>query len=274
MRTQAEKAQLFVGLHARPTAFVIPNPWDGGSAKILASLGFDALATTSAGAAWVLGKCDGALTRDEALANARSITSVTDVPVNGDLENLYADAPDEAAKTIALAAAVGLVGCSIEDATGRKDAPIYDFDTAVARVKAAVAAARALPFPFLLTARAENYLHGRPDFADTLRRLVAFEAVGADVVYAPGLGSMDQVKAVLAAVKCPVNILVSTFNAQFTVAELSAAGVRRISVGGALARAALGGLMAGASEIRSSGTFTYGRRAAPTADIENRIKGA
>ena len=273
MRTQAEKARIFKALHMRPGAFVIANPWDGGSAKLLAGIGFEALATTSAGAAFALGRRDGELGRDDALANAAEIAAATDLPVNGDLENLYADAPDAAAELIPLAAKAGLVGCSIEDATGRRDDPIYEFEFAVARVKAAVAAARALPFPFTLTARAENFLHGRPDLAGTIRRLQAYEAAGADVVYAPGLGQMEQIHAVLAAVTRPVNALVSNGNADMTVAELSAAGVKRISVGGALARAALGGLLAAAHEIKTHGTFTYGRTIPGHAVIENLLKG-
>lgn len=273
MRTQAQKAEIFRALHARAGAFVIPNPWDAGSAKLLTGLGFEALATTSAGAAFALGRLDGELGRDDALANAAAIAAATDLPVNGDLENLYADAPDVAAATIALAGKAGLVGCSIEDATGVRAEPIYAFDLAVARVKAAVAAARALPFPFMLTARAENFLHGRPDLADTIRRLQAYEAAGADVVYAPGLGTLEQIRAVIQAVKVPVNVIVSTGNAQMTVAELSGLGVKRISVGGALARAALGGFLTAAREIKEQGRFTYGRTAPSHGQIEQLLKG-
>ena len=267
MTTQAEKAERFRKLHASGT-FVIPNPWDAGSAKILASLGFEALATTSAGAAFTLGRVDGTMTRDESLANAAAICAATHLPVSADLENLFAHAPDVAAATVPSAAAAGLVGCSIEDATGDPANPIYPFDVAVERVKAAVAAARALPFPFTLTARAENFLHGRKDLADTIARLKAFDAAGADVLYAPGLGDITQIQAVVAATKKPINILISTGNAHLTVAELAAMGVRRISVGGALARAALGGLLAGAEEIKNQGTFTYGKTAMPLARIE------
>jgi 2-methylisocitrate lyase-like PEP mutase family enzyme len=276
MRTQLQKAEAFRALHARPGTFIIPNPWDAGSAKILTSLGFEALATTSAGAAFTLGVDDGtgALTRDLALANARAIVDATDLPVNGDLENLYAHEPDVAAGTIALAAAAGLVGCSIEDATGDDANPIYPFDVAVARVKAAVAATRRLALPFLLTARAENFLHGRRDMADTIRRLQAFEAAGADVLYAPGLNSLDEIRAVLAAVTKPVNILVSTGNAHLTLADLSAAGTKRISTGGAPARAALGALIRAGREMKEHGTFSYGREAASFAEITKLFKGA
>jgi 2-methylisocitrate lyase-like PEP mutase family enzyme len=267
MPNQAEKANRFRALHAADTPFVIPNPWDAGSAKILASLGFEALATTSAGLAFALGRVDGKATREEALANATAICAATHLPVSADLENLYAHAPDIAAALIPSAAATGLVGCSIEDATGDPETPIYPLDVAVARVKAAVAAARSLPIPFTLTARAENFLHGRNDMADTLARLQAFDAAGADVLYAPGLGDLEQVAMVVQATRKPVNVLVSSGNAHFTVADLGRIGVRRISVGGALARAALGGLLAGAEEIRAHGTFTYGRTAMSGAKI-------
>jgi len=268
MSTQHQKAERFRALHARPGAFVIPNPWDAGTAKILASLGFDALATTSAGVAFALGRVDGQVTRDEALANAAAICAATSLPVSADLENLYAHAPDVAAATIPSAAAAGLVGCSIEDATGDPAQPIYPFELAVERVKAAVAAARSLPFPFTLTARAENFLHGRHDLDDTIKRLKAFDAAGADVIYAPGLGDIEQVKAVVGATAKPVNVLVSSGNAHFTVEDLAAAGVRRISIGGALARAALGAFTTAAEEIKSKGTFTYGRAAIPTGRLE------
>lgn len=272
MITQAAKAETFRALHARSGAFVIPNPFDAGSARLLAGLGFEALATTSAGAAWTYARLDGGMGRDLALANARSIVEATDLPVSGDLENLYADDPATAATTVPLAAGAGLVGCSIDDATGRPDDPIYEFDHAVQRVAAAVAAARALPFPFTLTARAENFLHRRPDLDDTIRRLKAFEAAGADVLYAPGLSTMDQIQKVLAAVSRPVNVLVSTGNAGMTVGDLAAAGVRRISVGGALARAAYGAVVSAAEEM-TAGTFGYAKTAPSHGQIEKRMKG-
>ena len=267
MTTQIEKAERFRGLHASGT-FVIPNPWDAGTAKILTSLGFDALATTSSGAAYALGRVDGTMSRDEALANAAAIAAATHLPVSADLENLYAHAPDIAAATIPSAAAAGLVGCSIEDSTGDPANPIYPFDVAVARVEAAVAAARALPFPFTLTARSENFLHGRPDLDDTLKRLKAYAAAGADVIYAPGLGDIAQIKAVVSATTKPVNVLVSSGNAHLTVADLAAVGVRRISIGGALSRAALGAFTTAAEEIKNKGTFTYGRTAVPGARLD------
>ena len=275
MATQKSKADAFAALHQRPGCFIIPNPWDAGTAKMLTTLGFEALATTSAGLAFALGRIDGTgtVTRDETLENARQIVEATDLPVAADLENCFAHDPHEAAKTITLAADAGLVGGSIEDASGDAANPIYDFDEAVARVQAAVAAARALPFQFMLCARAENFLHGRPDLADTIKRLQAFEAAGAGVLYAPGLNDIAQIRQLIQAVKRPVNILVSTGNAHLTQAELAAAGVKRISVGGALARAAMGGFLRGAQELRTQGTFTYGRDAAPFATINKLIKG-
>jgi 2-methylisocitrate lyase-like PEP mutase family enzyme len=263
MPTQAEKAAKFQTLHKGPGTFVIPNPWDAGTAKILESLGFEALATTSAGLAYTMGRVDGQVTREEALANAAAICAATSLPVSADLENLYAHAPEIAAALIPAAAATGLVGCSIEDATGDAANPIYPFDVAVARVTAAVAAARALPFPFTLTARAENFLHGRKDMADTLARLKAFDAAGADVLYAPGLSELDQIKQVVAITKKPINALVPPSAPHLTVADLTALGVRRISVGAGLSRAALGGFLAAAEEIKNKGTFTYGRAQFP-----------
>lgn len=275
MRTRQEKCDAFRDLHLQSSTFVIPNPWDVGTAKILTSLGFKALATTSAGLAFALGASDGTgeVTRDLALDNARAICAATDLPVNGDLENLYAHDPAAAAQTIAMAFEAGLSGCSIEDATGDESNPIYEFDFAVARVKAAVAAARALPYPFMLTARAENLIHGRIDLPDTVRRLQAYEAVGADVLYAPGLNDISTVRHVIGAVRKPVNILVSTGNANLTLAELAAAGAKRISVGGALARTALGAFIRGAEEIASQGTFTYGKSAASFAEIDRLLGG-
>lgn len=276
MTTQAEKANAFRALHEGKDLFVIPNPWDAGSARALQSLGFPAVATTSSGLAYSLGTNDGSgyVTRSIAIANARYIAEAVSIPVSADLENLYAHEPAIAAATIPFAAAAGVVGCSIEDASGDKSNPIYDFDLAVRRVKAAVMASRSLSFPFTLTARAENFLHGRPDLDDTIARLKAFEEVGADCLYAPGLPDMAAVRAVLQAVTKPINILVSGYNADMTVAELGAAGVRRISVGGALNRAAWGGFLQGAKEIAENGTFSYSRTvAAPGAEIVRLIGG-
>lgn len=271
--TQDDKARRFRALHERKGAFVIPNPWDIGSAKILAGLGFEALATTSAGFAFSLGRRDGALTRDETLAHARTIVDATPLPVSADLENGFGDAPEDAAKTIRLAGGVGLVGGSIEDATGDQARPIYDFALAVERVTAAVEAARSHPFPFTLTARAENFLHGRPDLDDTIRRLQAFEKAGADVLYAPGLRDLDSIRAVCSAVSRPVNVVMGLKGPSLSVEQLAAAGVKRISVGSALARAALGGFLRAAQEINERGTFTFANDAVPFADINAMMSG-
>lgn len=269
MPSQTEKALAFQRLHARPGIFVIPNPWDAGTARLLTGLGFEALATTSAGHAFTLGRNDGAqkVSREETLANAKAIVAATDLPVSADLENGFGDAPEAAAETIRQAAAVGLVGGSIEDATGREDDPIYGIDQAVQRVRAAVAAARSLPFPFTLTARAENFLHGRRDLADTIRRLQAFQEAGADVLYAPGLATREEIEAVVRAVDRPVNVVMGLVGARFTVAELGEIGVKRISVGGSLARAALGGFLRAAREIKDQGSFGYADDAVPHKEI-------
>lgn len=269
--TQVEKGERFRALHARSGAFVIPNPWDAGTARILTQLGFEALTTTSAGLAFTLGKRDGtgAVTRDETLANAKAIVDATELPVAADLENGFGDAPETVAETIRLASEAGLVGGSIEDSTGDPARPIHDFDHAVERVAAAADAARALPVPFVLVARAENHLHGRRDLDDTIRRLQAFERAGADVLFAPGVVRRDGIAAICAAVRKPVNVLVGltgTTDAPETVAELAALGVRRISVGSALTRAALGALVRAAREVRERGTFTFTADALPFAE--------
>ena len=255
--TQADKAQQFRALHAAPGAFVVANVWDGGSARMMAALGFPALATSSGASAGTLGRRDGRVTRDEALAQARVITEATDLPVSADLEKGFGDAPDVVAETIRLAAAAGLVGCSIEDASGNPDAPIYDFAHATERIAAAVAAARGLPFPFTLTGRTENFLRGRTDLADTIRRLQAFEQAGADVLMAPGLPDLDAVRQVCAALSKPFNFMVGIKGKSFTVATLEAAGVKRISLATSLYRAAMTGLMSAAREVREHGTFGY-----------------
>ncbi len=269
MATYAEKSAAFRALHERPGAFVIPNPWDAGTARLLAGIGFEALATTSLGLANTLGRADGtgAVSRDEVLANCRAIAGATDLPVNADLENGYADEPEAAAGMIRLAAEAGVVGGSIEDATGDPLHPIYDFDRAVERVRAAVAAARALSTPFMLTARAENYLHGRRDLDDTIRRLRAFEAAGADVLYAPGLRDLASIRTVTAAVGKPVNVVMSAADPSITVAQLALAGVKRISVGGALSRLALAAFLKGAREMKEQGSFTYMRDTVPSAEL-------
>jgi len=271
--TQSDKAAAFKALHAQAGAFVIPNPWDVGSAKMLTLAGYRALATTSAGLAWSLGRPDGGVGRDAALAHGRAIVAASDLPVSADLENGFGDAPAECAETVRGAAAAGLVGCSIEDATGRAGEPIYPLELAVARVEAAVAAARALPFPFMLTARAENFLHGRPDLEDTLRRLRAFAEAGADVLYAPGLSTREQIAAVVqAAAPKPVNLLASPALGPITVSELGALGVKRISVGGLLARAAYGAALRAAREMAASGTFGFAKEAVPFAEINGMFK--
>jgi 2-methylisocitrate lyase-like PEP mutase family enzyme len=259
--TQAEKATQFQALHQRSEIFVIANPWDAGTARILTGLGFSALSTTSAGLAFTLGKKDGtgSVSRDEALANARSIVEATELPVAADLENGYGDSPEDAAETIRLAAlSAGLVGGSIEDATGDPSHPIYDLNHAVERIAAAVAAARALPFPFMLVARAENYLHGRPDLDDTIRRLQAFEAAGAEVLYAPGITRPEDIRTVCSSVSKPVNVLMGMKGAPpLTVKELEALGVHRVSLGSAFSRAAMTAFLRAAREVMDHGTFTF-----------------
>jgi len=259
MRTQAEKSAAFRALHERPGAFVIPNPWEAGTARLLAGLGFEALATTSLGLANMLGRADSKVTRAETIANCRTIAEATDLPVNADLENCFAHAPEAASETIRLAAEAGAVGGSIEDYTGDPADPIYDFDLAVARVRAAARVAHALPVPFLLTARAENLIHGRADMGDTIRRLQAYEAAGADVLYAPGLRTLDEVRHVVRAVHRPVNVVTGWLDPDITLAQLSDAGARRISVGGALSRLALAAFVNAARAMRRHGSFTWMR---------------
>jgi 2-methylisocitrate lyase-like PEP mutase family enzyme len=255
--TQAEKGRQFRALHGRDKAFLIPNPHDAGTARLLAELGYEALATTSSGYAFTQGRRDGGLTREQALEGVRLIAAATQLPVSADLENGFGDAPEVAAETIGLAAAAGAVGGSIEDSTGRKESPIYDIELAAGRVRAAVAAARALPFTFTLTARAENYLHGRANLNDTIQRLLAYQEAGADVLYAPGLTTKEDIAAVVSSVDRPVNVLVGFRGMTLTLADLSELGVRRVSVGGGLTRAALSGFLQAAREMRESGTFTW-----------------
>lgn len=264
--TREEKYQTFRALHERPGAFVIPNPWNAGTAKILAALGFEALATTSAGFAFSIGHRDSAaeLTRDAILENARSIVEATFLPVSADLQNGFGHSPEACAETIRLAGNAGLAGGSIEDATDNPDAPIYEFQHAVERIAAAAEAARSCQF--LLTARAENFLHGRPDLDDTIRRLQAFDAAGADVLYAPGLPSLEAIRHVCASISKPVNVLMGLKGATFSAEELAAAGVKRISVGGSLARTALGAFVRAARELKEKGTFTFAADAMPHAE--------
>jgi 2-methylisocitrate lyase-like PEP mutase family enzyme len=259
MTTQAQKAAAFRALHQREGAFIIPNPWDAGTAKLLTALGFEALATTSLGLASSLGRPDGAgaVSRGEVLGNCATIAAATHLPVSADLENCYAHEPRAAAELIRLAAEAGVVGGSIEDATGDAESPIYDFQLAVERVHAAVETARSLAFAFVLTARAENYLHGRPDLDDTIRRLQAFEKAGADVLYAPGLRDLATIRTVVSSVTRPINVVMSTADPAITADQLAQVGVKRISVGGSLSRLALASVVKGALEMKERGGFTW-----------------
>jgi 2-methylisocitrate lyase-like PEP mutase family enzyme len=265
--SQSEKANRFKALHQGPRPFVIANAWDAGSTRILAGLGFQALATSSGASAGVLGKRDGQVTREEALAHARAIVTATDLPVSADLEKGFGDAPAAAAETIRLAGEVGLVGGSIEDATGDRDKPLYDIGHATERVAAAVQAARALPYAFTLTARAENFLRGNPSVDDTIRRLQAFEKAGADVLMAPGLPDLAAVRAVCSALSRPFNFMVGIKGKSFSVAELEATGVRRISLATSLYRAAMSGLLVAAREVQDKGTFGYLDQAMTTPEL-------
>jgi 2-methylisocitrate lyase-like PEP mutase family enzyme len=255
--TQAERAAAFAALHKGPRAFIIANVWDAGSARIIAGLGFSALATSSGASANILGKLDGSVTRDEALIQIRSIASATDLPLSGDLEKGFGDSPAAAAQTIRAAADAGLVGGSIEDATGDAKRPLFDIGQATERVAAAVEAARKLPFPFTLTARSENFLRGNPNLDDTIKRLQAFEKAGADVLFAPLLPDLAAVKTVCSSVSKPVNFMVGVPGKSFSVAELEAVGVRRISLATSLYRAAMTGLISAAKEVKERGTFDF-----------------
>jgi 2-methylisocitrate lyase-like PEP mutase family enzyme len=267
MRSQAEKGRLFRELHERPGILILPNPWDAGTAKLLASLGFEALATTSLGMSNALGRADGegAVSRAELIENCRVIAAATDLPVNADLENGYADDPKEAATILRDAAEAGVVGGSIEDWSGER---IYDFNHAVERVAAGVEVARSLPVPFTFVARAENLIRGRPDLDDTIRRLQAFEKAGADVLYAPGLRDLATMRTVIQAVGKPLNVVMSAADPALSAAEMEAVGVKRLSVGGALSRLALAAFMRGAREMKDKGGFTWVRDALPTADLK------
>ncbi|MGE5615858.1 MAG: isocitrate lyase/PEP mutase family protein [Bacillota bacterium] len=262
-----ERAERFRALHHGPRAFVIANVWDAGSARIAAGSGFSALATSSGAAANVLGTRDGRITREQCLAHARAVVEATDLPVSADLEKCFADAPDEAAETIRLAAQIGLAGGSIEDATGDKSRPRYEFDASVARVAAAARVARSLDVPFVLTARTENFVNGFPDLDDTIQRLRAFEAAGADVLMAPGLPDLESVRKVCSALSKPFSFMVGIRGKSFSVAELEAAGVRRISLATSLYRAAMAGFVEALREIAERGTFDYLERAAAGGDL-------
>lgn len=263
------KGAAFRALHEEPGAFVIPNPWDVGTARILAGMGFRALATTSAGMAFSLGVPEGGVSREDTLDHCRALVAATPLPVSADLEKGFGDSPESVAETIRVAAGIGLAGCSIEDHTGRRDDPIFDFALAVERIEAAAEACRALPHDFVLTARCENLLWGRPDLDDTIRRLRAFEKAGADVLYAPGLHDLDTIRIVCDAVSKPVNVVMGMPGATFGVAELAEAGVKRISVGSALARLAFGAFVEAAREMRSAGTFHFSQRAMGFAELES-----
>jgi 2-methylisocitrate lyase-like PEP mutase family enzyme len=272
MKSQAEKGQIFRELHQREQAFIIPNPWDIGSARLLASSGFEALATTSVGYAFSVGRQDHEVERDEMIAHATAMSAATDLPLSADLENGYGDDPVTVAETVRMAAGAGLSGCSIEDSTNHSDDPIYGFDFAVERIQAAVGVARSLAFPFVLTARSENYLHGRKDLNDTIRRLQAFQEAGADVLYAPGMTSMDEIATLVRSVDRPVNVLAGMQGVHFDLAELSRVGVRRVSVGGALTRVALGAFLRAAREMKQHGTFTFVDEPVSSGEISNLLR--
>ncbi len=265
--TQAQKAEAFKRLHEGPGAFVIANPWDAGSARLLETLGFKALATTSAGFAFSIARPDGAVSREEALGNGAAIAAATTLPVAADLENGYGPSPEDCALTITGAGAAGLVGGSIEDATGDAQSPIFDIGLATERVAAAASAARKLGFPFMLTARAENFLHGRADLKDTIKRLQLFQEAGADVLFAPGLRTREDIRAVTSSVDRPVNVIMGLQGVRLSVSDLSSLGVRRISAGSALARAAYGAMLRGAREIAQEGTFGFSDDAVPFGDL-------
>lgn len=269
MNLTQEKAARFRTLHESPGAFVIPNPWDVASARILAGLGFQALATSSAASACVIGRRDGGLTRDEALEHARMIVNATDVPVSADLEKGFGDAPEAVAETVRRAAEAGLVGCTIEDSTRNPDRPLYEFQLAVERIAAAAEAAHALPFPFYLTARAHNFLYPDPSVDDTIRRLQAFERAGADVLFAPGLPDLETVRTVCAAVSRPFNFMVGIKGKSFSVSELAAAGVKRISLATSLYRAAMTGFLDAAREVRDAGRFSFVENSVTTPELNN-----
>ncbi|MCE9658729.1 MAG: isocitrate lyase/phosphoenolpyruvate mutase family protein [Burkholderiales bacterium] len=255
--SQAAKAASFRALHEREGAFVIANPWDAGSARLLADLGFEALATSSGAAAAVRGRKDGQLGRDDAMAHAKELVAATDLPIAGDMENGFGETPEHVAETVRLAAAAGLVGCSIEDFTGDKAKPFYDLDLAVRRIAAAAEAARALPFPFTLTARCEHFLRGHADLGATIARLQAYEAAGADVLFAPALPDLESIRTVCAALKKPLNFMAGIPGKSFSVAALAGVGVKRISLATSLYRAAMKAVREAATEVRTSGSFGY-----------------
>lgn len=273
MLTQAEKGERFRQLHKRDGAFIIPNPWDIGTARLLAHMGFEALATTSAGYAFSLGQRDGTIGRDRMIAHSSDIVAASDLPVSADLENGYGDTPEIVAETIKLAAATGLAGCSIEDMTGRLERGVYAFELAVDRVRAAAESAGALPFAFTLTARAENYLVGNPDLKDTIKRLQAYQEAGADVLYAPGLTSKEEIASLVREVDRPINVVMGLQGVQLDVKTLSDIGVKRISIGSALSRAALGAFLRAAREMTTKGTFTFADEAVSYSELSGMFDG-
>jgi len=273
MSTQAEKGRLFRALHTGERAFIIPNPWDAGTARLLATVGFRALATTSAGFAFSLGKKDGTIGREETMAHARAIVAATDLPVSADLENGFGDPPETVAETFRLAAETGLVGGSVEDVSGRADSPLYEIDRAAERVRGAAEVVRNLPFPFVLTARAENYLVGRPDLKDTIARLQAYQEAGADVLYAPGLKTKEEIASVVSAVDRPVNVVMGLQGVSLSLAELSAIGVKRVSLGSTLSRTALGAFLRAAREMAEEGTFTFAEEAVGYKELNEVFRG-
>ncbi len=270
---QKQKTEKFRALHERPGAFIIPNPWDVGTASILASMGFEALATTSAGLAFSLGVKEGVVSKATALAHCRTIVEATDLPVSADLEKGFGDSPEEVAETIRDAAATGLAGCSIEDHTGRRNDPIYDFDLAIERIQAAVEVKQAFSHDFVLTARCENFLWGRRDLDDTIKRLLQFENAGADVLYAPGLHDLDTIRTVCASVSKPINVVMGMPGVTFGFKELEEAGVKRVSVGSALSRAAFGAFVRAAKEMKEQGAFTFSSDAIGFSELEDYFEG-
>ncbi len=271
MLSQKEKAEAFVALHEAPGCFVIANPWDAGSARILAALGYKALTTTSAGYAWSIGRTDYQAGREAVLEHVRQVAPSVDLPLNGDLENGFGHAPEDCAETIRLSAEAGLVGGSIEDASGDKDEPIYEMQAAADRVRAAVEAARGLAFPYLVTARCENYLHGRRDLKDTLARLQAYQDAGADVLFAPGLQTSEEIRTVCAELDRPVNVLFGPWKEEASIADVAAMGVKRISVGGALAAAAYKGLIDAGREMLEAGTMDWRKKLTPPGEVPKLI---
>lgn len=266
--TQSDKAAQFRALHQRAGAFVIANAWDAGSARVLAGLGFEAIATSSSAFANTLGRLDGRVTREEALAHSHTLCDAVEIPVAADLENGFGAAPEDAAQTIRGAIAAGLVGGSIEDSSGDSQAPLYSIEHAAERIAAAVEAARSAPIPFTLTARAENFFRGRPDLDDAIRRLQAYERAGADVLFAPALPDLDAVRTVCQEVSKPVNYMIGLPRCAFSVAELAEVGVKRISVATSLYRAAMAGLVGAANEIRNAGAFTFVDRLPPSSQFQ------